>query len=271
MPSPDRDTADKFLALLALVKKLRSPEGCPWDRSRRKEHLGRYLIEEAYEVLEALEGAPAEGLKEELGDLLFQILFLAELAEEQGEFAMAEVLQGITAKMIRRHPHVFSGVAVADVAEVNANWERIKREVEHKPAKHGTLGRGIPPSLPTLARVQRITAQAAAVGFDWPDMAGVVAKLEEELAEFKRAQTAGDASRMREEAGDLLLTAVNLCRFIPADAEAVLRAALDKFTTRFAHIEERLVAQGKTPAGANLAELDRLWEEAKALGGSGKL
>jgi tetrapyrrole methylase family protein/MazG family protein len=256
-------TEEKFQALLALIVKLRSPDGCPWDRSRRREDIGRYLIEEAYEVLEALEAASAEGVKEELGDLLFQILFLAVLAEEAAEFDMADVLDAITAKMIRRHPHVFSDATVTNIKEVCSNWERIKREVEHKGAKHGPLGHGIPRSVSTLARAQRITAQASTAGFDWPDISGVLRKLEEEIREFRTAQAAGDLVRMREEAGDLLLTAVNLCRFVPADAEAALRAALGKFAARFTHIERELATRGKTAAETDPSELDRLWEEAK--------
>ncbi len=257
---------EKLRSLLALVARLRSPEGCPWDRSRKPEDIGRYLIEECYEVLDALESASPEALQEELGDLLFQILFLARMAEEAGQFDFAAVLEGITTKMIRRHPHVFGDVKVNGCDDVNRNWERIKREVEHKGKQETALSAGLSRSLSTLMKAQRITTRASALGFDWPSPSGALEKMEEELAEFKAALAAGDPGRIREEAGDLLFTAVNLCRFAHADAEAALRGSLDKFVTRFAYIEQALAARGKTPAESDLAEMDALWKEAKKKG-----
>ena len=254
---------ENFRKLLDLVARLRSPGGCPWDRSQNKGDIAHYLIEEAYEVLEALEGGSPSALMEELGDLLFQILFLARLAEEAGEFDAAGVLNAITEKMIRRHPHVFGDARVENAEEVRGNWERIKREVEHKGTDDARLFDGIPRSLPTLAKAQLITGRAADVGFDWNDTAGVLKKLDEELAEFRAALEKGDRTAMHDEAGDLLFTVVNLCRFIPVDAEAALRTSLGKFTGRFAHIERALAAEGKTPADSSLAEMDRLWDEAK--------
>jgi tetrapyrrole methylase family protein/MazG family protein len=259
-------TEGKFRALLTLIARLRSPEGCPWDRSRKQEDIGHYLIEESYEVLEALDSAIPAAIQEELGDLLFQILFLARLAEEEGQFDIAAVLEGITAKMIRRHPHVFGNVRVADEEEVHSNWERIKKVVEHKGENEPRLCIGISRSLSTLSKVQQITSRASAVGFDWPNAYGVLEKMEEELSEFKAALETGDPRRMREEAGDLLFTAVNLCRFAHADAEASLRTALGKFTDRFAYIEQQLAARGRTPGDSNLAEMDALWNEAKKKG-----
>jgi tetrapyrrole methylase family protein / MazG family protein len=263
---PPAETEQKFRELLAIVARLRSPEGCPWDRAQKKEDIGRYLIEEAYEVLEALDDSP-DHLREELGDLFFQILFLARIAEETGEFNMAGILEGITAKMIRRHPHVFGDATVEGVEDVRTNWERIKAEVEHKGTKVDSLSAGIPRSLSTLAKAQRITARASEAGFDWPDTAGVLNKVEEELAEFRDALRADSAERIREEAGDLLFTLVNLCRFAQVDAEAALRASLRKFTDRFSHIERELAARGKTPRDSSPAEMDRIWEEAKKMKG----
>jgi tetrapyrrole methylase family protein/MazG family protein len=257
---------EKFRALLALITRLRSPDGCPWDRSRKQADIGRYLIEESYEVLDALDSSAPEALQEELGDLLFQILFLARLAEEKGQFDIAAVLDSITEKMIRRHPHVFGDSKVVDCDEVRTNWERIKKEVEHKGEKEARLCAGISRSLSTLAKTQRITERASAVGFDWPNPAGVMEKIQEELSEFKAALEAGDPQRMREEAGDLLFTVVNLCRFAHADAEASLRASLGKFIARFAYIERELAARGKTPEGSDPAEMDALWNEAKQKG-----
>ena len=253
----------RFRELLDLVARLRSPTGCPWDRSQKKEDIGRYLIEEAYEVLEALHNASHAELCEELGDLLFQILFLTRIAEEAGEFDMAAVLRGITEKMIRRHPHVFGDTQIINVEAVRTNWEQIKREVEHKGKGEPRLSDGIPRSLSTLARTQRITARASSVGFDWDSAGEVLKKVEEELSEFRAALEAGNKAALQEEAGDLLFTLVNLCRITGADAEAALRASLGKFTKRFAYIEQALAKRGKTPAESTLAEMDALWDEAK--------
>jgi tetrapyrrole methylase family protein/MazG family protein len=254
---------EKFRELVDLVAKLRSPEGCPWDRSQNKEDIGRYLIEEAYEVLEALDGASSEELLEELGDLLFQILFLARIAEEAGEFDMAAVLGAIIEKMIRRHPHVFGDTQVANVEAVRANWDQIKKEVEHKGKGMPRIGEGISRSLSTLAKAQLISARASKVGFDWQNSAAVLKKVEEELAEFRTALEAGNQTAMKGEAGDLLLTLVNLCRFVSVDAEAALRTSLGKFTQRFAYIEQELADRGRTPAESTLAEMDGFWNEAK--------
>ena len=253
----------KFRELLEIIARLRGPGGCPWDRLQKKEDVGGYLIEEAYEVLEALDGTSPDELKEELGDLLFQILFLARLAEEAEEFDMEDVLEAACEKMIRRHPHVFGDATVESAEEVRVNWERIKRELENKDTKRPAIFAGIPRSLSTLAKAQRMTARASKVGFDWKDAAGVLKKMEEELAEFKAAMAAGNRKQMKEEAGDLLFTAVNLCRFAPVDAEAALRGSLRKFSRRFLHIERELAARGKTPADSSLAEMDGLWNQAK--------
>lgn len=253
----------KFRELLEIIARLRGPGGCLWDRSQKKEDVGGYLIEEAYEVLEALDGASTDELKEELGDLLFQILFLARLAEEAEEFDMGDVLEAACEKMVRRHPHVFGDAAVESAEEVRVNWERIKRELENKDPKRSAIFAGIPRSLSTLAKAQRMTARASKVGFDWKDATGVLKKMGEELAEFKAAMAAGNRKQMKEEAGDLLLTAVNLCRFAPVDAEAALRGSLRKFSKRFSHIERELAARGKTPAASSLGEMDGLWNQAK--------
>ena len=262
---PPAGAEERFRELLAIIARLRGPDGCPWDRTQQKADIGRYLIEEAYEVLDALELSSPENVREELGDLLFQILFLARMAEEAGEFNIAGVLTEIIAKMIRRHPHVFGDATVATVEEVRTNWERIKTEVEHKERKKSPLCDGIPRSLSTLARAQRITTRAAEAGFDWPDAAGVLNKVEEEVAEFRAALETKDPKRMQDEAGDLLFTLVNLCRFVRVDAEAALRSSLRKFIDRLSHIERKLAAEGKTPEETSPADLDRIWEEAKKL------
>jgi tetrapyrrole methylase family protein/MazG family protein len=254
---------EKLRELLDLVARLRSPEGCPWDRAQTREDLGRYLIEEAYEVLEALDDGSPEELREELGDLLFQILFLARIAEEERKFDMKTVISGITEKMIRRHPHVFGDAQATNVETVRSNWEQIKRNLEHKGKGKPRICDDIPRSLSTLARTQRITARASAVGFDWKNTAGVLKKVEEELSEFRAALETENQTKIKEEAGDLLLTLVNLCRFADVDAEAALRASLGKFTKRFAFIERALAGRGKTPAESTFAEMDGLWNESK--------
>ena len=259
---PSAACEEKFRELLMLIARLRGPDGCPWDQAQTKADIGRYLLEEAYEVLEALEGPP-DHLREELGDLLFQILFITRMAEEAGEFTTADVLTDITAKMVRRHPHVFGGAAVDSVEQVRTNWERIKTEVEHKGTEGDSLTAGIPRSLSTLAKAQRITARASAAGFDWSGADSVLKKVEEELAEFRAALKTKQPERVRDEAGDLLFTLVNLCRFAQVDAEAALRASLRKFTDRFSHIERKLAARGMTPRDSSQAEMDRIWEEAK--------
>jgi tetrapyrrole methylase family protein/MazG family protein len=254
---------EQFRDLLNLVARLRSPEGCPWDRSQNKGDIGRYLIEEAYEVLEALEGDSSDELREELGDLLFQILFLARITEEEGDFSMTDVLSEIHKKMIRRHPHVFGDAQAASVDTIRENWAQIKKEVEHKGEGEPSLTEGLSRNLSALARTQLITARASAVGFDWDSAAEVLKKVEEELSEFRTALEAGNQTAINEEVGDLLFTLVNLCRFAGADAEAALRASLGKFTRRFAYIEKTLAKQGITPAEATLDEMDALWNEVK--------
>ena len=253
----------KLLKLVEIIARLRAPGGCPWDRAQKKGDVGHYLIEEAYEVIEAIEGSSPEGLKEELGDLLFQILFLAKLAEEAGEFDLAAVIGAVSEKMIRRHPHVFGDAAVNGIADVRRNWERIKKETEQKEPRETGVCERVPASLSALARTQITTAKASDVGFDWKDAAGVLDKVEEELAEFRAAVAAGNRDQMKEEAGDLLFTLVNLCRFAQVDAEAALLLSLNKFSRRFSDMERELAARGKTPASASLEEMDLIWNKAK--------
>lgn len=255
----------KLQELIEIIARLRAPGGCPWDRVQKKEDVGQYLIEEAYEVIEAIEEPSPEGLKEELGDLLFQILFLAKLAEEAGEFDLAAVIGAISEKMIRRHPHVFGDAAVNGIADVRRNWERIKKETEQKEPRESGVCEGVPASLSALARTQLATAKASEAGFDWKDAAGVLEKVEEELAEFRAAMAGGSREQMKEEAGDLLFTLVNLCRFAQVDAEAALRRSLNKFSQRFSDMERELAARGKTPAGSSLAEMDLIWNMKKEM------
>ncbi len=259
----DPEPVSDVTGLLDLIRTLRGPEGCPWDRVQTEKELGRYLLSEAYEVLDAIDsGSPAE-LREELGDLLFQVLFLVVLGEERGRFTLADVIREISAKMIRRHPHVFGDAEVRDAGEVKVNWERIKATQEHKVPKDSPLFAGISRSLPALARAQAVTERAASVGFDWEKTEEVLAKVDEELAELREAVARQQREGMEEEIGDLLFSLVNLSRFLGVQAEEALRGTTAKFLTRFQYIEKRLQAMGTSVKTASLAEMDRLWEEAK--------
>lgn len=257
--------AGKNLArLLEIVSRLRSPSGCLWDRAQGKHDIARYLLEEAYEVVDAIENGSPAALQEELGDLLFHIIFLAHLAEERDDFDLTDVMAGIAEKMIRRHPHVFGDKSVASVAAIKENWDIIKNKEGKGLGTCRERLDGIAKGLPALTRAQKITQMAAKVGFDWENTEGVLTKVEEELAELKGAIQAGRHEHISEEIGDLLFSLVNLCRFLDVDAETSLRGASHKFVQRFAYIEEELLKMGKEPATATLAEMDRLWEEAKS-------
>ena len=259
----NREPSSEIVELLALIRTLRSPEGCPWDRVQKEKDLGRYLLSEAYEVIDAIaEGSPAD-LREELGDLLFQIFFLVVLGEEQGHFDLDGVVRGISEKMIRRHPHVFANKSVRDVSEVKANWDKIKATQERKDRHASPLFDGISRSLPALSRAQDITARAARVGFDWERIDQVVEKVEEELQELKEAIGLKNQDGMEDEIGDLLFSVVNLSRFADVRAEEALRRTTGKFLRRFQYIEKHLQEQGVSMEEATLADMDRLWEEAK--------
>ena len=255
------DESSLLRELLSIIRMLRSPKGCPWDRLQTKGDVGRYLIEEAYEVIDAIDSGSPAALREELGDLLFQILFLAQIGEEKGEFDLSGVMEDIKEKMIRRHPHVFGDAKAESIEDVRDHWRYIKSTVEGK-AKNGLLA-GIPRSLPALKRAQVVTERASSVGFDWDDASEVLKKFEEELREFETACRNGRREMIQEELGDMLFCLVNLSRFSGVDAEAALQAATEKFTRRFAHIEKSLRTQGKTPEEVSLAEMDRLWDESK--------
>jgi tetrapyrrole methylase family protein/MazG family protein len=248
-----------FGDLVAIMARLRGADGCPWDRRQTKEDLRPFLIEEAYEILEALDRGDDEGLCEELGDLLFHIIFMARIAEEEGAFDIDDVTNGVAEKMIRRHPHVFGGTEVAGPGEVEANWAKLK--AAEKPRE--SLMEGIPLHLPALMRAYRLTQRASKVGFDWENKDQVWVKLQEELLEFQEALGRGKEGALREELGDILFTLVNLARFIGVDPEDALRRVTNKFTERFQYIEKRLRKGGKDPHEASLAEMDALWEESK--------
>ena len=252
-----------FRRLLETIQKLRSKDGCLWDREQRREDMAKYILAETYELIDAIEDGSPEALKEEMGDLLFQIFFLAHISEEAGDFKLPDIMKNVTEKMIRRHPHVFGNTRVKNIDEIKNNWEDIKRNIEKRDENARGLFDKIPRSLPALERAQKVTAAASKVGFDWVRTEDVLAKIEEELNEFKSSLAANDCKCIREEIGDLLFSLVNISRFVNVNAEESLRASLAKFMDRFSYIQEKLAEQGKDPAGASLREMDDLWNESK--------
>lgn len=253
-----------FEKLLALMARLRGPGGCPWDREQTRESLKPYLIEEAYEVLEAIEAGDAVHLEEELGDLLFQVVFHAQLARERQEFDMAALLERLVEKMVRRHPHVFGDASVGTPEEALSQWEAIKRGEAAEAGHRRSAIAGVPRALPSLLRAQRLQSKAARVNFDWPDAGAAWEKVEEEMQEARQALASGDRERLGEELGDLLFSVVNVARLSGMDAEEALRTAIEKFQRRFADMEADLIAQGKSVGKAAQAEMEQSWEAAKA-------
>ena len=250
--------------LLSIMARLRDPEhGCPWDLEQDFRSIAPHTIEEAYEVADAIERADLQSLRDELGDLLFQVAFHARLADEQGAFQFDDVVDAICDKLTRRHPHVFGDAVVADAGEQSRAWERMKREERTARGEGGALA-GVPVALPALTRASKLGSRAAQAGFDWPDASGPRAKVDEELAELDRASASGDDGAREAELGDLLFSVVNLARHLEVDPEAALRRANERFARRYRHVEAALAALGEPAAGASPELLDRLWTAAKA-------
>jgi tetrapyrrole methylase family protein/MazG family protein len=256
-PASGHHTWDDLVEVMARLRR-----GCPWDREQTHESLVPYLVEETHEVVEAIEGHSDNELCEELGDLLLQIVFHSQLATERGKFSIADVVDGLANKMIRRHPHVFGDQAVSSVAEVWQNWDQLKALEPAAQARQSKLD-GIPKSLGALQRGQKMQEKAARVGFDWPDLHGVREKLAEELAELEHARREGDQRAIREELGDVLFSFVNLSRALGVDAEGAMRDANAKFYRRFAFMERRAERAGKSLNDLSLDELEELWQLAK--------
>ena len=253
-----------FERLLEIMQRLRGPDGCPWDREQTPTSLKAYLIEEAYEVLEAIEADDTGALREELGDLLLQVIFHAQIAAERRQFAMADVLAALVDKMLGRHPHVFGDASVRTPAEALAQWEAIKQQEAHDAGRQRSVIAGVPRALPSLLRAQRIQSKAARVNFDWPDARSAWAKVEEEVREAADALASGDRARLQDELGDVLFSLVNVARLSSLDAEEALHSAIEKFRRRFTGMEDDLVARGKSVGSVPQDELERLWEAAKA-------
>ncbi|MFN8529281.1 MAG: nucleoside triphosphate pyrophosphohydrolase [Anaerolineae bacterium] len=253
-----------FEALQETIAHLRAPEGCPWDREQTHLTLRKYLLEEAFEVLEALDAQDTDALREEMGDLLLQIVLHAQIATEDGEFLMSDIISGLNTKLIRRHPHVWGDVNVSGASDVVTNWEALKKQ-EHKEKgiNRKSILDSVPKGLPALAQAYEYTAKAAKPGFDWPKIDDVIAKAREELDEMLEAK---DDDHVREEFGDLLFVLVNWARWLKIDPEIALREANAKFYRRFRYVEEGAVSQGRELKSMTLAEMDALWDEAKTKG-----
>lgn len=243
-----------------IVRILRAPGGCPWDAEQTHESIRRNFLEEAYEAVEAIDEGSAEHLREELGDVLLQIVLHARMEEEQGRFDLNGVADGICRKLIYRHPHVFGDVKVSGTGEVLSNWEDLKRKEKGQETNTDALS-AVARSLPALWRAEKVQKKAKKAGFDWPDVSGALDKLFEEIEELKTAVAEG--SNVEEELGDLLFSAVNVSRFVNVDAEQALTKATDKFIDRFRKVEAQAKAEGRPMEAMSLAELDALWERAK--------
>lgn len=265
-PSLPMDDQHPIFQLLEIMRRLRDPVGgCPWDLEQTFATIAPYTVEEAYEVADAIERGDLGDLRDELGDLLFQTVFHAQMAQEQGEFDFADVAQAICDKMLRRHPHVFGQADGRTSAEQTDAWEVIKAGERAAKGKAASLLDDIPASLPAMTRAVKLTKRAARVGFDWPNTTEVLAKLREELAELEVEIDAGDQAKAREELGDLLFVVANLARKLDIEPEDALRSANAKFVRRFSYIERSLAARGRTPDQSDLAEMDDLWNAAKAI------
>lgn len=255
---------DPMRRLLDIMARLRDPQaGCPWDLEQTFATIAPHTIEEAYEVAEAIEAGDVAALKDELGDLLFQVVFYAQMAKEAGNFDFAAVAAAISDKMVRRHPHVFGEAKIESAERQTAAWEAQKARERQEKGEDSALA-GVSVALPALTRALKLQKRAGRVGFDWPDALPVLDKIAEEAAELKRElEIGGDADRLEDELGDLLFAGVNLARKLGVDPERALRRSNRKFESRFRHIERALAAQGRSPPEASLEEMDALWEDAK--------
>ena len=257
---------DLFTQLVEIMARLRGENGCPWDREQTSESIKPYLVEETYEVLEAIDDQEPAKLREELGDLMLQIVFHARMAEEAGVFSIGDVLAAINSKLVRRHPHVFGEVKAETAQEVLFNWEQIKQTERRQAQGQASLLDGVPREMPALLRAHRLQEKASRVGFDWKEAQEVLQKVEEELEELREAMQGQAADRVEAELGDLLFALVNLSRFLAVNPEEALRKTIARFIARFRYIEEELTRRGRSLRQATLQEMDALWAEAKAGG-----
>jgi MazG family protein len=254
----------QFSELIQIMAKLRAPGGCPWDRKQSFDSIKPYLLEETYEVMDAIDLRDWPGLTEELGDLLLQPVFFAEMAREEGHFHIGDSLRAINSKLIRRHPHVFADGSAETPDDVKRKWDEIKQQEKGGKAETASSLAGVPRSLPALVEAEKISDKAAAKGFEWPEIDGVLEKLREEAEELAAARTNMDHASIEHEVGDLLFTLANIARFLKVDPEQALRKANGRFRSRFAFVEQQVVASGKTLEEASLEQMEEFWQQAKA-------
>ena len=263
-----KKTAELLVELVEIIQTLRGPDGCPWDKKQTPKNVKEYLVEELYELLEAIDGDDTKMIAEEIGDLLFMVLFLVNLYDEKKAFTLGDSLAGIKKKMVHRHPHVFGDISVESADEVKDNWQILKQK-EGKKAKTSFLD-GIPKNLPALSRAFYLTAKAAEIGFDWNEPKAVLKKVKEEVLELETVLESKEKEAIKDEIGDSLFSIVNLSRHLDIDPERALRGSNEKFFKRFAYIEKKLTRQGKSLKEATLEEMDEIWEEGKEIKKGGK-
>ncbi|HLH05074.1 MAG TPA: nucleoside triphosphate pyrophosphohydrolase [Bryobacteraceae bacterium] len=254
---------EKFEELVEIMARLRAPGGCPWDRKQTFDTIKTYLLEEAYEVMDAIDARDWPQLAEELGDLLLQPVFFAEMAREEGLFSIGDSLTAITEKLIRRHPHVFGDAQAKTAEEVLTRWDEIKRQEKNGGAKAESILDGVPRALPALMEANKIGHKVAKVGFEWPNVEGVFDKLREETEELREACARGDQEHIEHEIGDLLFNVVNLARHLKVDPEQALRKMNGRFRARFGYIERKIAAGGGKVEESSLEQMEELWQEAK--------
>lgn len=253
-----------LVPLVEIMRRLRGEGGCPWDRKQTHESLRTYIVEEAYEVVQAIDDGDYDELCEELGDMLLQIAFHSQIASESGKFDVGDVIAGVVEKLTRRHPHVFGDVEARDSKTVLRNWERIKQREKAGDEGPASVVDNVARALPALMRAVKVQAKASRVGFDWPDVNGPLQKVREEMDELEEARKSGDRAAMFEEIGDILFAIVNVARFLKVDPEIALGKTVDKFVARFKHIESRAGEANRQIEDMTLEEMDALWEEAKS-------
>ena len=259
------EAGEKFAELTRIMARLRAPGGCPWDRKQSFDTIKPYLLEEAYEVIDAIDRRDWRGLEEELGDLLLQPVFFAEMANDEGRFTVGDSLDAINQKLVRRHPHVFGDAQAETPEDVLKRWNEIKKQekAEQGAEEAKSVLDGVPRNLPALMEAEKISHKAAGVGFEWPTIEGVVEKLKEEAEELAKARATENHEHIEHEIGDLLFTVVNLARFLKVDAEQALRKTSGRFRRRFAHVEQGVAAKGATMSETSLERMEELWQEAK--------
>ncbi len=266
--TPAQDAAVKFGTLVEIMARLRAPDGCPWDQKQTFDTIKPYLLEETYEVMDAIDQRNWPELTEELGDLLLQPVFFAQMAAEEGKFTIADALAAINRKLIRRHPHVFAEGDAKTADDVKRRWDEIKIEEKAEKGQHPqgkSILDGVPRALPALVEAEKISSKVAAVGFDWPDVSGAVDKVREETAELTAAHTERGQEEIEHELGDLLFSVVNVARLLHVDPEQALRKTNARFRRRFSHIEQQVAAGGGALERTPLERLEEFWQEAKRL------